>query len=109
MAKIIGDGAARVGVTDDGMVSLEASKSLTPDEVRSLAVELNRAANVIQRRALTMTDPTDAELDAATDAYVCQRWPNAEEWRERFPEAWRETRIKMRAALIAAATVREHG
>jgi hypothetical protein len=51
-------------------------------------------------------DITDAELDAATDAYVRQRWPNVEEWRERFPEAWRDTRIKMHAALMAAAKVR---
>ena len=55
-----------------------------------------------------MPDASDAELDAATDAYVRQRWPNVEEWRERFPEAWRDTRIKMHAALIAAAKVK-HG
>jgi hypothetical protein len=56
-----------------------------------------------------MANSTDAELDAATEAYVAARWPNVEEWRERFPEAWRETRIKMHAALMAAATVRERG
>jgi hypothetical protein len=39
-------------------------------------------------------------------AYVRQRYPNAEEWRERFPDAWHDTRTKMQAALIAAATVR---
>jgi hypothetical protein len=56
-----------------------------------------------------MPDITDAELDAATDAYVRQRWPNVEEWRERFPEAWRETRDRIRLALQAAARVRETG
>jgi hypothetical protein len=55
-----------------------------------------------------MVDITDAELDAATDAYVRQRWPNVEEWHERFPEAWRETRERIRLALVAAAKVRVH-
>jgi hypothetical protein len=53
-----------------------------------------------------MPEITDAELDAATLAYVGQRYQNPEEWRERFPEAWRDTRVKMQAALIAAAMVR---
>jgi hypothetical protein len=52
-------------------------------------------------------DIPDSELDAATEAYVRQRWPNVEEWRERFPEAWRETRDRIRLALQAAAKVRE--
>jgi hypothetical protein len=50
----------------------------------------------------------DTELDAATEAYVRQRWPNVEDWRERFPEAWRETRDRIRLALQAAAKVRVH-
>jgi hypothetical protein len=56
-----------------------------------------------------LIDITDAELDVATDAYVRQRWLNVEEWRERFPEAWRETRDRIRLALVAAAMVRETG
>jgi hypothetical protein len=54
-----------------------------------------------------MPDISNAELDAATDAYVRQRWPNVEEWSERFPEAWREMRDRIRLALQAAAIVRE--
>jgi hypothetical protein len=49
MAKIIGDGAARVGVTDDGMVSLETCDLLTPHEAHSLADELKRAAEGVWR------------------------------------------------------------
>lgn len=62
-------------------------------------------------------DITDTELEAATLAYVGQRYAKAganvgshytkpEEWRERFPQAWLETRDRMRAALLAAAAVR---
>jgi hypothetical protein len=49
---------------------------------------------------------TDRQLDAATLAYVSQRYPNVETWRTAFPEAWRETRKRIHAALIAAAAVR---
>jgi hypothetical protein len=49
---------------------------------------------------------TDAMLDAATLAYVGQRYANPEEWRERFPGAWNETRIRVHAALLAADAVR---
>jgi hypothetical protein len=49
---------------------------------------------------------TDAMLDAATLAYVGQRYANPEEWRERFPGAWDETRIRVHAALLAADAVR---
>lgn len=48
---------------------------------------------------------SDRALDAATLAYVGGRYHNADEWRQRFPEAWRETRKRIHAALIAAAAV----
>lgn len=48
----------------------------------------------------------DAELDAATEAYVGERWPNIAEWREAYPAAWNETRERMRLALEAAAEIR---
>jgi hypothetical protein len=53
-------------------------------------------------------DISDAELDAATDAYVRQRWPNVEEWRRAYPEQWLGTRERIRLALVAAAKVRVH-
>jgi hypothetical protein len=50
---------------------------------------------------------SDRELDAATLAYVATRYPvGAEEWRKRFPAAWLETRVRIHAALLAAAAVR---
>jgi hypothetical protein len=49
---------------------------------------------------------SDRELDAATLAYVAVRYSGAEAWRTSFPEAWRETRKRIHAALIAAAAVR---
>jgi len=55
-----------------------------------------------------MPEITDAELDAATDAYVAQRWP-VKEWRDAYPQVWAETRERMRGALIAAAMVRANG
>jgi hypothetical protein len=57
-----------------------------------------------------MTEPTeiaDAAVDAATDAYVMFRWPGIKEWRERFPDAWNDTRIRIKAALVAYETVKE--
>jgi hypothetical protein len=56
-----------------------------------------------------MTDPTDAELDAATDAYIAARWPEVKDWRKAWPQQWHETRDRIRLALQAAAKVREHG
>jgi hypothetical protein len=55
------------------------------------------------------TDITDAELDAATLAYVGTRWPDKDgevPWRKAHPQAWLETRDRMRFALLAAAEVR---
>jgi hypothetical protein len=49
---------------------------------------------------------TDAELDAATDAYVRKRWPHVKTWRDVYPSAWSETRERIRMALEAAAAVR---
>jgi hypothetical protein len=48
----------------------------------------------------------DAELDAATEAYVRERWPNVAEWRKAHPVVWNETRERLRFALEAAAKVR---
>jgi hypothetical protein len=47
-------------------------------------------------------DTTDAELDAATDAYVRQRWPDVKEWRRTYPEQWLGTRERIKLALQAA-------
>jgi hypothetical protein len=57
-----------------------------------------------------MTKPiriADVALDAATEAYVRQRWLYVKEWRERFPDVWNDTRIRIKAALIAYETVKE--
>jgi hypothetical protein len=51
-------------------------------------------------------EPTDAELDAATDAYVASRWNDAREWRKSYPAQWQETRDRIKVALQAAAKVR---
>jgi hypothetical protein len=56
-----------------------------------------------------MPEIIDAELDAATNAYVGMRWPDVADWRERYPQAWNEIRANMNAALIAAARVRADG
>ena len=53
-----------------------------------------------------MSDIPDTELDAATEAYVRERWPQIAEWREAYPSAYRETRERIRIALAAAAKVR---
>ncbi len=53
-----------------------------------------------------MPDITDAELDAATEAYVRERWKNVGEWRTAYPAAFNETRERIKIALEAAATVR---
>jgi len=53
-----------------------------------------------------LSEIPDAELDAATEAYVRERWPYVEEWRKAFPAAFNETRERIRIALKAAATVR---
>jgi len=53
-----------------------------------------------------MPDITDDELDAATEAYVRERWPQIAEWRETYPSAYRETRERIKVALEAAAKVR---
>jgi len=50
--------------------------------------------------------PTDAEIDAATLAYVAARWTKADEWRRDHPQAWIETRERIAKALEAAAAVR---
>ena len=50
---------------------------------------------------------TDAELDAATEAYVRERWPNVAEWRKAYSDAYNETRERIRFALEAAAKVRD--
>jgi hypothetical protein len=52
-------------------------------------------------------DPTNAELDAATKAYVAARWPHVKDWRAVYPQQWQETRDRIRLALQAAAKVRE--
>jgi hypothetical protein len=52
-------------------------------------------------------NPTEAELDAATDAYVASRWNDAKEWRKAYPAQWHETRERIRLALQAAAKARE--
>lgn len=52
------------------------------------------------------TEISDAELDAATLAYIGGRYEKPEEWRKRFPAAWLETRVRVHAALLAAAAVR---
>jgi len=49
---------------------------------------------------------TDAELDAATEAYVRERWPHVNVWRAAYPAAFNETRERIRIALKAAAKVR---
>ena len=56
-----------------------------------------------------MPDITDTELDAATEAYVRERWPNIADWRDAYPSAYRETRERIRIALAAAAKVRANG
>jgi hypothetical protein len=56
-----------------------------------------------------MPDITDAELDAATYAYVAARWPEVPDWHKAWPQQWQETRDRIRLALQAAAKVREHG
>lgn len=56
-----------------------------------------------------MVDITDAELDAATEAYVAARWPEVKDWRKAWPQQWQETRDRIRLALVAAAKVREDG
>jgi hypothetical protein len=52
-------------------------------------------------------DITDAELDAATYAYVAARWPEVPDWHKAWPQQWQETRDRIRLALQAAAKVRE--
>jgi len=54
-----------------------------------------------------MPEITDAELDAATEAYVRERWPNVAEWRKAYSDAYNETRERIRFALEAAAKVRD--
>jgi hypothetical protein len=49
---------------------------------------------------------SDAELDAATEAYVRERWKNVAEWRKGFPDVYSETRGRIKLALEAAAKVR---
>ena len=67
----------------------------------------NEERAILPKGLLAMVDETtDEELDAAAEAYVRQRWPHVKVWREQFPDAWRETRIRIHAALIAAALVR---
>lgn len=56
-----------------------------------------------------MAEVTDAELDAATEAYVRERWPQIAEWRKAYPNAYSETRERIRIALEAAAKVRASG
>ncbi len=51
----------------------------------------------------------NAELDAATEAYVRERWPKVKEWAEAYPAAFNETRERIRIALEAAAKVRASG
>ena len=53
-----------------------------------------------------MAEVTDAELDAATEAYVRERWKDVADWRKAYPAAWNETRERIRFALDAAAKVR---
>jgi hypothetical protein len=48
---------------------------------------------------------TDAVLDAATEAYVKARWPDVQQWRQSFPDAWLEVRGKVQDALVAAIAV----
>jgi hypothetical protein len=68
------------------------------------------AATILQKyRLQIMPDITDAELDAATEAYVRERWPNVSEWRKAYPQAWNETRERIRIALEAATKVRTSG
>jgi hypothetical protein len=50
---------------------------------------------------------TDAEIDAATEAYVRERWKNVADWRKAYPVAWNDTRERIRFALEAAAKVRD--
>lgn len=54
-----------------------------------------------------MPNIPDAELDAATEAYVRERWPNVAEWRKAYSDAYNETRERIRFALEAAAKVRD--
>jgi hypothetical protein len=53
-----------------------------------------------------MPDIPEAEIDAATEAYVRERWKNVADWRRAYPAAWNETRERIRFALEAAAKVR---
>jgi hypothetical protein len=53
-----------------------------------------------------MPEITDAELDAATEAYVRERWKQVADWRKAHPAAWNETRERIRFALEAAAKIR---
>ena len=53
-----------------------------------------------------MTEPTDAEIDAATLAYVGSRWKTPEMWRDSYPQQYAETRARIADALRAAAKVR---
>jgi hypothetical protein len=55
-----------------------------------------------------MPDVPEAEIDAATEAYVRERWKNVADWRRAYPAAWNETRERIRFALEAAAKVRTH-
>lgn len=56
-----------------------------------------------------MAKVTTAEVDAATEAYVMLRWPQTKEWRKAYPQAWNETRERIKVALEAAAAVRANG
>jgi hypothetical protein len=51
---------------------------------------------------VVLMDLSDAELDAATDAYLVARWPAVKGGREAYPENWTKTRERIKLALAAA-------
>lgn len=54
-----------------------------------------------------MKSPTAADIDAATDAYIAQRYPNGADWKAQFPTQYAEIRERMTVALEAAAKLQQ--
>jgi hypothetical protein len=57
-----------------------------------------------------MIEPTKSEIEAAASAYVDARYKGeASNWQKAYPVAWAEICERMKAALEAAAKVRNNG
>ena len=80
---------------------------LDAEKVAEKAAEKAAEAHAeAERGGLRLASPvTDAYVDAVTEAYVRERWPNVAEWRKAYPGAYNETRERIRIALEAAARV----